>query len=174
MVCSGALYCFITPDELSAQFDAIRQRERLHMVVSYFWTSPEVVALAPDQSLVFVPIPDAIFRTPSVPQVEGLSFNDLGALAFAEGWMYSLPGAYDHNVLYLTSITFKSPQEEARRLFQRIKRAVGKTLVSGVWVTGQDGAERRIVARYHCSPARSTSGSSSPRRQNTRWSRPTP
>jgi hypothetical protein len=151
-MCSGMLQCFITQSELTSAVEHIRQQDKLYLVLAYFWSTMPVKAIAPVQPWVSEPFPHAMFLSPVVATVDGLSFNDLAAPSYEEGWIYILSGLYEDNTLYLTDVAFKSPSADARRLFQRIKRHLRKDLTAGVRLTGPDDSDGRVLQDVYYSP----------------------
>lgn len=150
---TGIFLCFITSAELKSRIDQVRQQENLYLILARFRSAAAVEVVAPKEQCTLDSFPDAIFLSPSKPQVDGLSFNDLGPLAFEEGWVYILPRPVDdeNNNLYLTSVTFKSANDGARLLFQRVKKILKKGLRFGVRVAGPDGDQGRISRKYEYS-----------------------
>jgi len=126
----------------------------LYLVLAHFKAQSPVKIVAPQQKeWESNPFPNAMFLSPSKPDVDSLSFNDLGPLSYEWGWIYILPGLIDdkNNNLYLTSVTFKSADENAQHLFQRVKKIVKKGLRFGVRVTSPNDDGGRISREYEYS-----------------------
>lgn len=150
MVRSGTFHFFITPHELRTRLDVLRQQQQLHLIAERFSASTPIEIISPDQPFTVDPLPERINLSSVRPSIQDLSPSSVAGRAFEEGWSYVTHWGIKNGNLYQTDLGFKSPREEARHLFQSVKKELKAELIPGVIIRGSLGGPGHLLkSKYY-------------------------
>lgn len=135
---------FITSEELRSRLDEVRHKEHLYLMTETFFVEAPVEVIFPDQPFAPERFPDRVFLSKSMPLLQEGSHTEVHGLAYSEGWTALLFGHCEDGVLYMSDLSFKSSDKEARHLFQLVRRGIKSNLMAGVVLSGPSGGSGRL------------------------------